>query len=96
MRFEKELACERLRPQVRRLLESISVEPTVPAAAKNSARLQQVDAGHPPAEACARDTERLQRLRAEPNPEEIRKFERDLTCEQLRPQVQRLCDSICR
>ena len=70
--------------------------PTVPAAAKNSARLQQVDAGHPPAEACARDTERLQRLRAEPNPEEIRKFERDLTCEQLRPQVQRLCDSICR
>ena len=96
VRFEKELACERLRPQVRRLLESISVEPTVPAAAKNSARLQQVDAGHPPAEACARDTERLQRLRAEPNPEEIRKFERDLTCEQLRPQVQRLCDSICR
>jgi hypothetical protein len=96
VRFEKELACERLRPQVRRLLESISVEPTVPAEAKNSARLQQVDAGHPPAEACARDTERLQRLRAEPNPEEIRKFERDLTCEQLRPQVQRLCDSICR
>ena len=96
VRFEKELACERLRPQVRRLLESISVEPTVPAAAKNSARLQQVDAGHPPAEACARDTEQLQRLRAEPNPEEIRKFERDLTCEQLRPQVQRLCDSICR
>jgi hypothetical protein len=96
VRFEKELACESLRQQVQRLRESIAGEPAVPPAARNSARQQQVDAGPPPAEACARDTVRLQRLRAEPNPEEIRKFERDLTCEQLRPQVQRLCDSICR
>jgi hypothetical protein len=94
VRFEKELACPSLREQVQRLRES--VEPAAPAAAKNSARQQQVDAGHRPAEACARDTLRLQQLRAEPNPEEIRKFERDLSCEHLRPQVQRLCDSICR
>jgi hypothetical protein len=53
-------------------------------------------AGYRPEEICARETERLQRLRADPNPDEIRKFERDLSCEQLRPQVQRLCDSICR
>jgi hypothetical protein len=96
VRFEKELACPGLREQVRRLRESVSVEPAAPAAAKNSARQQQVDAGHRPAEACARDAERLQRLRAEPNPDEIRKLERELSCEQIRPQVQRLCDSVCR
>jgi hypothetical protein len=96
VRFEKELACPGLREQVRRLRESVSVEPTAPAAAKNSARQQQVDAGHRPAEACARDVEWLQRLRAEPNPDEIRKLERELSCEQIRPQVQRLCDSVCR
>jgi hypothetical protein len=94
--FETELACESLRQQVERLRESVGGELAVPPAARNSARLQQVDAGPPPAEACARDALRLQRLRAEPNPEEIRKFERDLSCEQLRPQVQRLCDSVCR
>ena len=96
VRFEKELACPGLREQVRRLRESVSVEPAAPAAAKNSARQQQVDAGHRPAEACARDVEWLQRLRAEPNPDEIRKLERELSCEQIRPQVQRLCDSVCR
>jgi hypothetical protein len=86
---------ERLRPQVQRLRESLGGEPAVGPAARNSAQ-QQVDAGPPPAEACARDTMRLQRLRADPNPEEIRKFERDLSYEQIRPQVQRLCDSVCR
>jgi hypothetical protein len=96
VRFEKELTCESLRQQVERLRESVGGEPAIRPAARNSARLQQVDAGPPPAEACARDTLRLQRLRAEPNPEEIRKFGRDLSCEQLRPQVQRLCDSVCR
>jgi Caspase domain len=96
VRFEKELVCERLRPQVQRLRESVGGEPAVAPAARNSAQQQQVDAGPPPAEACARDTMRLQRLRADPNPEEIRKFERDLSCEQIRPQVQRLCDSVCR
>jgi hypothetical protein len=96
VRFEKELSCPRLRPQVLRLLESVSVEPAVPAAGKSPARQQQVEAGHRSAEACARDAERLQRLRAEPIPDEIRKLERELSCEQIRPQVQRLCDSVCR
>ena len=96
VRFEKELVCERLRPQVQRLRESVGGEPVVAPAVSNSARQQQVDAGPPPAEACARDTMRLQRLRAEPNSEEIRRLERELSCEQIRPQVQRLCDSVCR
>ena len=95
VRFEKELTCARLRSQVLRLLESVSVEPAVVAATGNATR-QQVEAEPGPAQACARDAERLQRLRAEPNPEEIRKLERELSCEQIRPQVQRLCDSVCR
>ena len=95
VRFEKELTCARLRSQVLRLLESVSVEPAVVAATGNATR-QQVEAEPGPAEACARDAERLQRLRAEQNPEEIRKLERELSCEQIRPQVQRLCDSVCR
>jgi hypothetical protein len=77
------------------LRESVGGEPAVSPAARNSSR-QQVDAGPPPAEACARDAERLQRLRDEPNPDEIRKLERELSCERIRPQVQRLCDSVCR
>jgi hypothetical protein len=96
VRFEQELACERLRPQVQRLRESVGGEPAVPPEPKNSARPQQVEAGYRPEEACARENERLQRLRADPNPDEIRKFQRELSCEQIRPQVQRLCDSVCR
>jgi hypothetical protein len=94
VRFEKELACERLRPQVQRLRESVGVEPPVAAAAKDSAPQQPVETGY--REACVRENERLQRLRAEPNSDEIRKFERELSCEQIRLQVQRLCDSVCR
>jgi hypothetical protein len=96
VRFEKEFTCARLRSQVLRLLESVSVGPAVVAATGNATLQQQVEAEHGPAEACARDAERLRRLRAEPNPEEIRKLERELSCEQIRPQVQRLCDSVCR
>jgi hypothetical protein len=95
VRFVKELACESLRPQVQRLLESFGGEPAVAAAAKDSAP-QPVETGYRPEEACARENERLQRLRADPNPDEIRKFQRELSCEQIRPQVQRLCDSLCR
>ena len=47
VRFEKELACENLRPQVQRLRESVGGEPAVPPAARNSTRQQQVDAGSP-------------------------------------------------
>jgi uncharacterized caspase-like protein len=94
--FAKELTCERLRTQVNRLLESVDVEPVgLSAAAADPGRQQPVEAGARAAESCARDAERLQRLRAEPNSREIRKFEHELSCEQIRPQIQRLCDSAC-
>ena len=43
---------------------------------------------------CARDTSRLERLRADPSIEAVRVFERVLGCEQIRPQLQRLRESL--
>jgi hypothetical protein len=43
---------------------------------------------------CARDAVRLARLRADPSIDEIARFERELGCEQLRPQLRRLQESV--
>ncbi|MGY8666984.1 caspase family protein [Bradyrhizobium sp. UFLA05-109] len=42
---------------------------------------------------CVRDEARLARLRANPTPEEIINFQREVACSRLRPQVQRLFES---
>jgi TolB-like protein len=47
-----------------------------------------------PEGACARDAERLARLRADPTIDAITRFERELGCERLRPQLQRLRESV--
>jgi hypothetical protein len=44
-------------------------------------------------DACTRDVARLAQLRAEPNLDAIIRFERDLGCERIRPQVRRLRES---
>jgi uncharacterized caspase-like protein len=44
--------------------------------------------------ACQRDEERLAQLRANPVREEVSRFARELTCDDLRPQVQRLLESV--
>jgi Caspase domain len=46
------------------------------------------------ASACTRDEQRLARLRSMPSPDEITRFERELACTRLKPQVQRLFESI--
>ena len=43
---------------------------------------------------CKRESELLARLRANPMPEEIKRFSRELTCEDLRPQASRLLESM--
>ena len=92
--FAKELACPRLRAQVQRLLESVgATEATGPPRPKDVPGQQQAAARAAP-DVCARDGERLQRLRAEPNLDEIRNLERELACEQLRPQLSRLLESV--
>lgn len=56
-------------------------------------RVQQVTAAPDPS-SCKRDEERLARLRASRSRDEISKFERELGCEKLRPQVLRLRESL--
>jgi hypothetical protein len=43
---------------------------------------------------CTRDAARLARLRADPTVEAITKFERELGCDQIRPQLRRLRESL--
>jgi uncharacterized caspase-like protein len=96
--FQRELSCARLRPQVQRLFESVTSEPQPPSAPLDSgsktvgqrAQDQPIQAE----DACPRDTARLARLRAEPSIDAIARFERELGCEQIRPQLQRLRESL--
>jgi hypothetical protein len=108
-RFERELGCVRLRAQVLRLKESVlgvgvtaerevlqnsesaplrseaASTITVPALA---AQPIQQDEG------CKRDEQRLARLRVSQSRDEVLRFERELTCARLRPQVVRLRESV--
>jgi Caspase domain len=92
-KFQKELTCPRLEAQVKRLLESVSADPQQPAVAAPP-REAQVQPPVAAAPNCASEETRLSNLRADPNAEEIRKFERELSCEHIRPQLQRLRESL--
>jgi hypothetical protein len=115
IRFEHELGCERLRPQVVRLRESISAEgerddrtaaqrpqaeqprPTADVGPQNPERdasARVVPSSIPQEQICKRDEERLTRLRASAAREEVIRFEHELGCERLRPQVVRLRESL--
>jgi hypothetical protein len=115
IRFERELGCERLRPQLLRLRESIFAEgersrrdfgsraevqsPSPNADAQPQTPEPEVAAKvAPPSipvdQACKRDAETLARLRVSQVRDEVIRFERDLACERLRPQVVRLRESI--
>ncbi|HXW20124.1 MAG TPA: caspase family protein, partial [Roseiarcus sp.] len=43
---------------------------------------------------CAREEARLAKLRADPSPEKLQRFAREMACETLRPQVKRLIDGL--
>jgi Caspase domain len=115
LRFERELGCERLRPQVVRLRESISAEgergrreggqqfqaeeprSTADAGLQKPERdtlVRNAPASMPQEQTCKRDEERLTRLRASPARDEVIRFEQELGCERLRPQLRRLRESI--
>jgi hypothetical protein len=134
-RFERELACARLKPQVQRLFESIATTlpatavplvatPPAPAPAvtappggpprKEDPGREEVRREEPRSEpqpalattreqsvaiagpqgACARDAERLAQLRGDPSLDAITRFDRELSCERLRPQLRRLRESL--
>jgi hypothetical protein len=86
LRFVKELGCEKLLPQLQRLLRSLDFD-AAPRAAANSANpvLGQT---------CASERAALDRLRQEPSAESAGLFWRNLQCEGLRPQVRLLLESL--
>jgi len=102
--LQRELGCPRLRAQVQRLFESYVTDPrsaapvaTAPAAigpgdAKPPPQVQAQAA--PPEDPCVRDVPRLAQLRAEPSADAIARFERELGCERIRPQLKRLRESV--
>jgi len=102
--FERELSCAKLRPQIVRLRESIaggepkpksSPAPPVAESKGNVEQSRSINPATPSSpEICKRDEERLARLRANPTPDEIARFERELGCTRLRPQVVRLRESL--
>ena len=98
--FQKELSCDRLRSQVQRLLESMmpeALQQAAPASPVTAPAKPQVQAQARPMsteEVCLRDAAQLMRLRAEPSADAIARFDRELGCEQIRPQLQRLRESL--
>jgi uncharacterized caspase-like protein len=129
--FERDLGCERLRPQIVRLRESLpkteanveakaeqskaaepkAVEAAQPAVANAAPPSPPVQAPERPADvkqvqapapsgpvaqfrSCDEERAMLARLRASQSREDVVKFERELACEQLRPQVVRLKESL--
>jgi uncharacterized caspase-like protein len=105
-RFARELHCPALRPQVNRLLESVGGEPIAVAPAAPPPPAAEATPPSPPLlnerresrtpdqHACRRDEERLAQLRANPVRDAVARFARELACEDLRPQVQRLLESV--
>ena len=93
--FARELACEALRPQVQRLMESLSGESVVATPSTSTAPAAQPEAAPQTREqTCKREEARLAQLRADPKVEQVTQFARALACEDLRPQVQRLLESL--
>jgi len=92
LRFEKQLGCEKLRPQLQRLMESLDFsapEPPPPPAP--------ADTPHPNlllGQTCASERSALDRLRQEPTAEAAGLFWREMQCEGLRPQVRLLLESL--
>jgi hypothetical protein len=100
--FQRDLGCTRLRPQVQRLFESFATEPRPAAAPAATAPVHEAPKPAPQVqaqaisaeEACTRDVARLAQLRSEPSLDAITRFERELGCERIRPQVRRLRESL--
>ena len=85
----KELGCERLLPQLQRLLHSLDFDASAPRAPADSAHLNPLLG-----QTCASERAALDRLRQEPSAEAAGLFWRALQCEGLRPQVRLLMESL--
>jgi uncharacterized caspase-like protein len=96
-RFASELNCEKLRPQLSRLMESLGFAMPAPAPQApltSPPSTQAAVAERKPVRDCASDQAALDRLRADPSIDEAQAFWRDLQCERLRPQARMLMESL--
>jgi hypothetical protein len=96
-RFASELSCEKLRPQLSRLMESLGFAvpiPAAPAPENLPPAAQTTMAERTPATDCASEQDALARLRAEPSVDAVQAFWRGLQCERLRPQARMLMYSL--
>ena len=89
LRFVKELGCEKLLPQLQRLIKNPDLDASAPRASTDSARSNPLLG-----QTCASERAALDRLREEPSAEAVGLFWRDLQCEGLRPQVHLLMESL--
>jgi hypothetical protein len=96
-RFASELSCEKLRPQLSRLMESlgfVAPAPAPPPLANSPPSARAAVAERKPAADCASEQAALDRLRADPSIDEAQAFWRGLQCERLRPQARMLMESL--
>jgi predicted transglutaminase-like cysteine proteinase len=94
-RFASELGCEKLRPQLLRLTESLGPAVSTPASVSESASTKpSLAVGLEAASNCPSEQDRLNRIRAQPSADTARQFWRDLQCGRLRPQVRLLLESL--
>jgi hypothetical protein len=91
-RFANELRCEKLRPQLLGLMETLGY---APASASQRPSVTGISAlGLKAASDCVSEQDRLDRIRAQPSADTAQQFWRDLQCERLRPQVRLLLESL--
>ena len=107
IRFDSELKCPKLKPQLLALLDGLS-QPLKSAAAQSrngapsdttSASEAVTPTSEPPAsdataDACKHDEERLAELQAKPSLDEAIRFENEMECLELQPQVLALLDKL--
>ena len=96
-RFASELNCEKLRPQLSRLMESLGFavpSPQPPAKPPPVAQGAVLVGAAKTAGDCPSEQAALDRLRADPSIDAAEAFWRGLQCERLRPQARMLMESL--
>ena len=89
--FAGEMSCAALRPQLARLMESAGISAPAPMPSPTLTRLA---ARTPDPGGCPGEVHELEALRADPDIAAAKALNRRLTCATLRPQLQRLLESL--
>ena len=91
--FAGEMSCAALRPQLARLMESAGISAPAALAAPAPA-MTRLASRTPDPGGCPGEVHELEALRADPDVAQARALNRRLTCAALRPQLERLLESL--